>query len=56
VRPADLERFARFVSPELRRRGLLAEDAEPVTLRERLGGKGAHLADDHAGAAYRFTA
>ncbi|GGO66303.1 N5,N10-methylene tetrahydromethanopterin reductase [Microbacterium nanhaiense] len=56
VRPADLERFARFVSPELRRRGLLAEGGDPVTLRERIGGKGAHLADDHRGAAYRFDA
>ncbi|QZY52191.1 LLM class flavin-dependent oxidoreductase [Leucobacter tenebrionis] len=56
VRPADLERFARLVSPELRRRGLLREPAaEPVTLRERLGGRGPHLAEDHRGAAYRFT-
>lgn len=55
VRPADLERFARLVSPELRRRGLLQEPGPaPVTLRERLGGRGPHLADDHRGAAYRF--
>jgi len=59
VRPADLERFARFVSPELRRRGLLPDDAGSgagLTLRERLGGKGPHLAEDHRGAAYRFEA
>lgn len=58
VRPADLERVARFVSPELRRRGLLAEPAEddaPVTLRERLGGNGPHLAADHPGSRHRFT-
>ena len=54
VRPADLERFAEFVSPELRRRGLLADTADAVTLRERIGGKGAHLAPDHRGAAHRF--
>ncbi|GAA2180566.1 LLM class flavin-dependent oxidoreductase [Leucobacter tardus] len=56
VRPADLERFAALVSPELRRRGLLQDpDGPPVTLRERLGGQGPHLADDHRGAAHRFT-
>ncbi|MGO2110543.1 MAG: LLM class flavin-dependent oxidoreductase [Pseudoclavibacter sp.] len=63
VRPADLERFARFVSPELRRRGLLddrpdarGESGAPVTLRERIGGRGPHLPDDHRGASYRFMA
>lgn len=56
VRPADLERVARLISPELRRRGLLQDPPEtPVTLRERLGGRGPHLAEDHRGAAYRFT-
>ncbi|MTE24686.1 LLM class flavin-dependent oxidoreductase [Microbacterium sp. ZXX196] len=53
VRPADLERFARLVSPELRRRGLLDDDREGLTLRERIGGRGPHLADDHVGAGYR---
>ena len=48
VRPADFERFARYVTPELRRRGLLAERPEtPVTLRESLLGRGPHLAADH---------
>lgn len=53
VRPADLERFARFVTPELRRRGLLAETAPGTTLREAFGGQSPHLADDHRGASYR---
>lgn len=52
VRPADFERFERFVTPELKRRGLLAErPAEPVTLRESLLGSGRHLAADHPGRA-----
>lgn len=53
VRPADLERFARLVSPELRRRGLLADPEPGLTLRERLGGQGPRLAADHRGAQYR---
>lgn len=52
VRPADLERFSALVSPELRRRGLLAEPAGG-TLREALGGAGPRLAEDHRGAGYR---
>ena len=52
VRPADLERFSALVSPELRRRGLLAEPAGG-TLREILGGAGPRLADDHRGAGHR---
>ncbi|PWH05562.1 5,10-methylene tetrahydromethanopterin reductase [Brachybacterium endophyticum] len=59
VRPADFERVARLVSPELRRRGVLAEPVEgtaPRTLRERLGGDGPHLAADHPGATRRFEA
>jgi FMN-dependent oxidoreductase (nitrilotriacetate monooxygenase family) len=53
VRPADLERFARFVSPELRRRGVLAEGVPGQTLRERVSGKGPWLAEDHLGASFR---
>lgn len=53
VRPADLERVARFVSPELRRRGLLAEVEPGTTLREAFGAPGPHLAEDHRGASYR---
>ena len=50
VRPADFERFGQYVTPELRRRGLLVEHPEqPVTLREQIGGAGPHLAQDHPG-------
>lgn len=52
VRPADLERFTALVSPELRRRGILAEGTGG-TLREALTGAGPRLAADHQGAAYR---
>ena len=55
VRPADLERSAALVTPELRRRGLLpAPGGEPVTLRERIGGAGPHLPATHPGAAHRW--
>ncbi len=48
VRPADFERFEHYVTPELRRRGLLPERPQtPVTLREALLGAGPHLAEDH---------
>lgn len=56
VRPADFERFGRFVTPVLRERGLLhADDAEaPVrSAREVFGGNGPQLRADHPGAAYR---
>ncbi|WP_159795022.1 LLM class flavin-dependent oxidoreductase [Puerhibacterium puerhi] len=56
VRPADLERFARLVSPELRRRGLLPDAPDGATLRERVMGGGPRLAPDHAGAAFRAGA
>jgi FMN-dependent oxidoreductase (nitrilotriacetate monooxygenase family) len=49
VRPADLLEFARLVSPELRRRGLLAEGAEGATFRETILGAGPRLAADHPG-------
>ncbi|WP_218220815.1 LLM class flavin-dependent oxidoreductase [Nesterenkonia sp. Act20] len=48
VRPADFERFEEFVTPELRRRGLLPESPDhPVTLRESLLQEGPHLRPDH---------
>lgn len=55
VRPADFERFATLVTPELRRRGLLPEagTASATTLREALTGAGPQLPDDHKGAGYR---
>ncbi|MGO2113099.1 MAG: LLM class flavin-dependent oxidoreductase, partial [Pseudoclavibacter sp.] len=46
--------FVDLVMPELRRRGLVKENAGPgTTLRERVTGGGPHLAADHPGAAYR---
>lgn len=53
VRPADLERFGRYVTPELRRRGVLAEARAGQTVRERITGRGPWLADDHQGAGHR---
>lgn len=49
VRPADFERFEHYVTPELRRRGLLAQRPQtPETLRETLmGGSGPRLSPDH---------
>ena len=55
VRPADLEDFARLVSPELRRRGLLVDSTEG-TFREVVLGKGPRLAADHHGAGFRVGA
>ncbi|WP_078327215.1 LLM class flavin-dependent oxidoreductase [Mycobacteroides salmoniphilum] len=45
--------FARFVVPELRRRGRVPHHRETHTLREHLGSDGPHLADSHPGTAYR---
>jgi long-chain alkane monooxygenase len=53
VRPADLENFARLVSPELRRRGLLPDVPAGSTFREVVMGGGARLAQDHRGASFR---
>ncbi|GEK80184.1 LLM class flavin-dependent oxidoreductase [Agrococcus baldri] len=56
VRPADFERFAALVTPELRRRGLLPEEADAptgLTLREAISGAGPTLPADHRGASYR---
>lgn len=48
VRPADFERFEQYITPELRRRGLLSDRPQtPVTLRESLLGSGPHLSPDH---------
>ena len=55
VRPADLERFGRYVTPELRRRGLLTEGEAGQTVRDRILGSGPWLADDHQGASYRVS-
>jgi long-chain alkane monooxygenase len=51
--PGTFVDFARFVVPELRRRGRVPEAASRATLRERLGGSGPLLPADHPGAKYR---
>src|SRR5271163_1528754 len=51
--PGTFVDFARFVVPELRRRGRVPEAASRATLRERLGGSGPLLPADHPGAEYR---
>lgn len=55
VRPADFERFGRFVTPVLRERGMLADDAAPAprTAREVFGGAGPRLRADHPGSAFQ---
>ena len=58
VRPADFERFGRFVTPVLRERGVLTADdvasATSRTAREVFGGAGPRLREDHTGAKFRF--
>lgn len=49
VRPAGLLEFARLVSPELRRRGLLAHTESGATYGETILGAGPRLAPDHPG-------
>jgi FMN-dependent oxidoreductase (nitrilotriacetate monooxygenase family) len=51
--PGTFVDFAKFVVPELRRRGRVPEQVPRSTLRERLGGSGPLLSADHPGAAYR---
>ncbi|GLY71135.1 LLM class flavin-dependent oxidoreductase [Amycolatopsis taiwanensis] len=51
--PGTFADFARWVIPELRRRGRVPEHTEPTTLRERLGFPSPRLAPPHPGAAYR---
>ena len=54
VRPADFERFGRFVTPVLRERGLLADGAVTArTAREVFGGAGARLRGDHPADGFR---
>jgi len=54
VRPADLQRVAHYLTPELKRRGLLLQRPDtPTTLRETMTGAKAHLAADHQGARFR---
>src|SRR5699024_2207815 len=56
IRPGGQEDFVRHVSPELRRRGLLAEQRPGATFREAVLGKGPRLAEDHRGASFRPAA
>jgi long-chain alkane monooxygenase len=51
--PGTFVDFARFVVPELRRRGRVPEAVSRATLRERLGGSGPLLPAHHPGAKYR---
>lgn len=51
--PGTFVDFAKFVVPELRRRGRVPGEAPRATLRQRLGGRGTLLPDDHPGAKYR---
>jgi alkanesulfonate monooxygenase SsuD/methylene tetrahydromethanopterin reductase-like flavin-dependent oxidoreductase (luciferase family) len=51
--PGTFVDFAKFVVPELRRRGRVPEQVPQSTLRERLGGAGPLLPPDHPGAGYR---
>lgn len=51
--PGTFVDFAKFVVPELRRRGRMPEESPSCTLRQRLGGAGPLLPDDHPGAKYR---
>nr|WP_199446237.1 NtaA/DmoA family FMN-dependent monooxygenase [Auritidibacter sp. NML100628] len=58
VRPADLERFAAYVSPVLAQRGQLASPAPedtPRTLREQFFNAGPHTAADHRATSYRHS-
>jgi hypothetical protein len=51
---ADIEDFARFVVPELQRRGVMRTSYDGSTLRENLFGAGnQQLFADHPGASYR---
>ncbi len=52
--PGTFVDFAKFVVPELRRRGRVPEEVPGSTLRERLGAAGPLLGDDHPGAVYRL--
>src|SRR5699024_6878222 len=56
IRPGGQQDFVRYVSPALRRRGLLAGSVPGATFRENVLGTGPRLAEDHRGASFRPTA
>ena len=53
VTPESFEDFARLVVPELQRRGAFKREYRPGTYREKLFGRGPHLAPPHPAAQYR---
>lgn len=53
VTPGTFADVAKFVVPELRRRGRAIDGNRDRTLREALGAKGAYLPNDHVGSTYR---
>jgi hypothetical protein len=53
VTPESFEDFVALVVPELQRRGVYKRDYRPGTLREKLFGRGPHIAAPHPAARYR---
>jgi len=53
VTPESFEDFVEFVVPELQRRGVYKHDYRPGTYREKLFGRGPHIAAPHPAAKYR---
>jgi len=53
VTPESFEDFAALVVPELQRRGAYKRDYAPGTYRDKLLGRGAHLASPHPAVTYR---
>ncbi|TQC49937.1 LLM class flavin-dependent oxidoreductase [Rhodococcus sp. WS4] len=51
--PGTYDDFVDYVVPELQKRGLSQTEYRPGTLRQRILGKGDHLADTHPASAYR---
>jgi alkanesulfonate monooxygenase SsuD/methylene tetrahydromethanopterin reductase-like flavin-dependent oxidoreductase (luciferase family) len=54
--PGSFEDLVHLLIPELRRRGIYPDEAEPGTMRERIYGKGqSRLRDDHVGSKYKYA-
>jgi alkanesulfonate monooxygenase len=53
VTPESFEDFVELVVPELQRRGVYKRDYRPGTYREKLFGRGPHIAPPHPAARYR---
>jgi alkanesulfonate monooxygenase SsuD/methylene tetrahydromethanopterin reductase-like flavin-dependent oxidoreductase (luciferase family) len=56
VDPVSYADFARYVVPELQRRGVYRTSYDEGTLRHKFFGRGSHLPGTHRGAAYRHVA